>query len=172
MLQDTIHTNGRLKIREKHAITGDLIREEFSEHNVVTIQGASVFLERLTKNTGGSYIYTIYLGDDVGNGSLLNPESEKETYTGAIQNIIYQIPVNEITISYPDPFTFEIATVLSGTTILENMFPNEIDLRFTSATIRFANDDVFAYKRFPVRSLSRLVDIELIWTVSLKETAQ
>lgn len=166
---DNLHMNGRLKIREKDKQTGTILNEEFSEPNVVTVQGASIFLARATQNTGGSFINTIFLGDDVGNGNLLNPDPAEEYFTGSVQQIVYQVPSSDITITYPDPFTFEVATVLDGTSILENNFPFDIDMRFSSATIRFANGDAFAYKRFPVRSLSRLVDIELIWTVSLKE---
>lgn len=167
---DEMDLNGHLKIRDRDSVTGEILSEtEFSEHNVVTVQGASIFLERATQSQGGSYISTIYLGDDVGTGNLLNPEEERESYTGVVQQIVYEVPVSDITITYPDPFTFEVNTVLNGTTILENNFPFDIDMRFSSATIRFANGDAFAYKRFPVRSLSRLVDIELVWTVSLKE---
>lgn len=171
--KDNIDLNGHLQIRAKDAMSGDIIYSEaFDDHNVITSKGASIFLDRVTKSAEAAYITTIYLGDDVGNGNLLNPEEEKESYTNINQNIVYQIPVSDITLTYPDPFTFELATVLNGTAILDSMFPTDIDMRFTSATIRFSDDEVFAYKRFPVRSLSRLVDIELVWTVSFKEITQ
>jgi len=169
--KDTLHFNGHLRMRERDKASGVILSDE-GEGNVITTQGASIILNRMTQDTGGSFINTIYLGDDVGDGNLLAPAPEQDSFTGATQAIVYSVPYNDINIIYPDPYTFEVTTVLDGTSILDNNFPQEIDLRFTSATLRFDNLAAFAYKRFPVRSLSRLVDIEMIWTVSLIDIAQ
>lgn len=170
-MKDDLPLNGHLRIREKDALSGMILHEKnFDEHNVITLMGISKFIERTTQgNTGTSWIETIYLGDDVGSGNLLNPEEEKDTFTGATQHIVYEVPINSISITYPDPFTFEVSTVLNGTNILDSNFPGDIELRFTSASVRFSDGDVFSYKRFPVRSLSRLVDIELNWTISFNQ---
>lgn len=146
--------------------------DSFHEDNVITSQGAAELLGRMTRNTSATedaYVKTIAIGSDVGNGTLLNPQMADESFTAAMQDIVYEVPVGSVTITYPDPFTFEVNTVLDGTYILDTFFPTDIELRFTSATIRYANMKALSYKRFPVRSLSRLVDIEIRWTVSLKE---
>lgn len=164
-------------IRGDLAITSRLkedgrIIDQLDERNVVTAQGASDLLARVTKNdatVSNSYVKTIALGDDVGDGTLLSPEQASELSTGTMQSVVYTVPVSDITITYPTPFSFEISTVLDGTYILENFYPSDIEMRFTSATIRYESNKTLSYKRFPVRSLSRLVDIEIRWTISLKE---
>lgn len=163
--------NGDLGVYTRSKEDGTII-DSFEEHNVITAQGASEFLARLTKNdstVNNSYVRNIVLGDDVGTGTLLNPQSANETYTSTNQTSVYTISNNDITVTYPDPFTFEFNTILDGTYILDTYFPSDIEMRFTSATLRYNNGKTLAFKRFPVRSLSRLVDIEIRWTVSLKE---
>lgn len=165
---DDMKMYGHLSIKPTYKPTGQVI-DGFDDRNVITFQGTSTILNRITTPSGGSYVTHIALGDDVGNGTILQPEQATESLSGGSQAIVYEVPVNDITITYPNTYTFTMGTVLNGTDILDSNFPDEIDLRFTSATIRFNNGDVLSYKRFPVRSLSRLVDIEITWTISLKE---
>lgn len=170
--EQNISINGTLSINSINTEDGTII-DNIDECNVVTAQGASELLSRLTRNDStvtDSFIQTIALGNEVGTGDLLGPEPADESYTASKQDLIYTVPPEDISITYPDPFTFEISTVLNGTSIIESTFPQDIEMRFTSATIRYANSKALAFKRFPVRSLSRLVDIEIRWTVSLKSS--
>lgn len=74
-------------------------------------------------------------------------------------------------ITLPDGNTLQVGTLIDGKFVMDTYFPNEVDVVYNSATIRFENDEVFSYKRFPVRTISRLVDVQVIWTFYLVDSA-
>lgn len=159
---------GHLKITEICQLTGKEM-VVFDDKNVVTDAGFATFFQRATQNTGGSYLYNIVLGDDYGSGDLLNPEPASASYTQADQNDVYEIPNSDITFTYPTTNVVRLETTLDGTYIMDTFYPSETELQYTSATTRFQNGSVFSYKRFPVRSISRLVSIQIVWTITINE---
>lgn len=159
---------GHLKIIEICQVTGKEC-VVFDDENVVTDTGFATFFQRATQSTGGSYLHNIILGDDYGTGDLLNPEPADASYTQANQSVVYEIPNSDITFTYPTTNVVRFETTLDGTYIMDTFYPTETELQYTSATTRFQNATVFSYKRFPVRSISRLVSIQIIWTITINE---
>lgn len=146
----------------------------FDDDQAITLEGFSEMAKRMTYPTQhaditGSYFDHIVLGDDIGDGTIFQPEPATANMTAADQNVVYTIPAEDIIINYLSPTEFEFTTVLDGSLILDNYFPNEVDMRYTSATLRLANGKAFSYKRFDVKSLSRLVSIKIEWTIILSE---
>lgn len=141
----------------------------FDEDNVVTDAGFSTFFQRITSSSGGSYLYNIILGDDVGTGDVFTPEPAESSYTSANQNNVYEIPNADIVFTYPTANVIRMETTLNGDYIMNTFYPAETDLQYTSATTRYQDASVFSYKRFPVRSISRLVSIQIIWTITFTE---
>jgi hypothetical protein len=150
--------------------TGKVL-DTYSEDNVITVQGFSQMVKRLTfvdsnSQITNSYFHNFTLGIDVGSGTLLNPQQPTEFLTSANQTVVYAVPNSDMVYEYPNSKVFRFRTILDGDEIMNTVFPSEIEMRYTSATLRFGNGVTFSYKRFPVRSLSRLVDIEIIWTIT------
>lgn len=144
------------------------------EQNAITYEGFSEMVKRMTYPTqhadiNGSYFDHIVLGSDIGDGTLFQPTMATPELGAADQEIVYTIPREDIMINYISPTEFEFSTVLDGPLILDNYFPNEVDMRYTSATLRLQNGKVFSYKRFDVKSLSRLISIKIDWTIILSE---
>lgn len=165
---------GHLKMVTRDKTSNQVI-DEYSEDNVITLFGFSSLLKRFNKATddpeiSGSYLNTIMLGDDVGSGTLLVPEPANENLLSLDQNVVYEVDTADLTLTYNSSKQFEYTTILDGSFILDTYFPSEIEMRYTSATMRMANLGTFSYKRFPVRSLSRLVDIEITWTFTFAES--
>lgn len=165
--------SGHLTMTEINKETGERT-VVFDEDNVITLQGFSEIMKRITFPTDnteieGSYIYNIVLGDDIGTGTVFEPQAATSSLTETSQSVVYSIPREDINFNYVNSQTLELGTVLDGTAILNANFPTEVDMRYTSATVRYQNGKVFSYKRFPVRSLSRLVDIEIVWRISIVE---
>jgi len=155
--------------------TGEIKSSEtiFDEDNVITNEGLAEAMKRLTFPDGDSnavdaYVYNIVLGDDVGTGTLLDPQIAVSSLKSTDQSVVYEIPNSDISFTYTTSTELKLGTMLNGTSILDTYFPNDVDMRYTSATIRLKNGKSLSYKRFPVRSLSRLVDIEIIWTLTLE----
>ena len=173
-IESKFGVNGHLTMITKNRETGEII-DEFSEDNVITVFGFSELLSRFNKPTAdtsisGSYLYTIKLGDDVGTGTLLVPEDANESLLSVDQSVVYTVPNTDMVLTYLSSKEFKYSTVLNGQTILDTYYPTDIEMRYTSATMRLFNDGSFSYKRFPVRSLSRLVDIDITWTFTFAET--
>lgn len=173
-LSEQSNMKGHLTMTEIYKPTGER-NVVFDEDNVITIEGFSEVMKRITYTTSngdisGSYIHNIVLGDDVGSGTLFEPEDANNLLTAGSQSTVYTIPNEDINFNYLNSQTLEMGVVLNGTEILNANFPQEVDMRYTSATVRFYNGKCYSYKRFPVRSLSRLVDIEIIWRISLTES--
>lgn len=170
-LNDLNFINGHLNIKTISKETG-MVLDEFDDDNVITLQGYSEVLNRITledDSIDDSIIWTIYLGDDIGNGTIFNPQTAANTLTNLDQSVVYEVPREDMNLNYVTSRSLDLVTVLDGTQILDTLFPDEVDLRYTSATIRFRNERVLSYKRFPIRSLSRLVDVSITWNITFEE---
>lgn len=163
---------GILTIREICKSTGQII-DEYVDNNVITLQGINTLFLRMSlpDNDTTMKLSRFKIGIDYGENedlssgwTMLNPKPAQKTYTSLNQFVVYEVPESDMIFDYPDSNTLQAATLLDGKYILDSFFPGEVDLRYTSATFRFANETTFSYKRFPVRSLSRLIDVQLVWT--------
>lgn len=164
---------GHLKMVEINRETGER-SVVFDDDNVITLQGFQAIMDRILTETSepaisGAYIWNIVLGDDVGSGDQFSPEPADDTLTDSDQNVVYSIPNEDITFNNPTPKLLELGTILDGQAIMDSNFPTDVDMRYTSATIRFFDGKTLSYKRFPVRSLSRAIDIQITWQITFEE---
>jgi len=169
---------GILTIREIDKATGATL-SEFSDKNVITEKGMNALWKRLSlDDTNDDYRFSaFYLGEDYGAGedtgdwSIFLPRPAKKNFTDMNQQVIYQVDPTEMVYSFPDENVLEVATLLDGKNIMDTLFPNEVNAKYNSATLRVGNGTVFSYKRFGVRSISRLIDIQVIWTFTLMDSS-
>lgn len=164
--------SGFITIREICKLTRDVLFE-YEEENVITEQGINTLFLRMVlpdvENT--MKLSRFKLGIDFGveedNNStwnVLDPKPAQKHYTSLNQFTVYDVPEADMVFDYPDENTFQAATLLDGKYILDTFYTDDVDMRYTSATLRFFNETTFSYKRFPVRSLSRMIDVQIIWT--------
>lgn len=159
---------GSLEFVFRDKKTGEILDKD-TDHNIVTNIGMSQILRAITTPapTGGSLMYVLQnfrIGSDIGTGTLLAPEPAAAGYTALDQNPVYTVPHADLTITYPNYYTTEVVLVLDGDTIMAN-YPNEVDLRFSSAALYSGQDEVFAYRRFQTRTISREIVIDVKWTL-------
>lgn len=171
-LQDTYAISGVLTIREICKSTGSVL-SEYVDENVVTELGINtMFLRAFMDDPDETMkLSNFFLGidtgaeeDNAGGWDIFNPRPAQPYYTSLNQFSVYEVPESDMVIDYPSQNTLQAGTLLDGEFILNTFFPDAVDLRYTSATFRFANDTTFSYKRFPIRSLSRLIDVQIVWT--------
>lgn len=165
--------DGWITIREISKETGDVLYE-YTDKNAITDQGINtLFLRMALPNDVGSTmkLSRFKLGIDYGleeepnkTWSIFDPKPAQRYYTSMNQYVVYEVPESDMIFDHPEPNVFQASTLLDGKDILNTHFPDEVDLRYTSATFRFRNETTFSYKRFPIRSLSRLIDVQIIWT--------
>lgn len=169
--------NGVVTIRTICKQTGDVI-DEFKDNNVVTLNGMEHLWTRAEgdKKTSDYTIQNFVLGSDFGveeggDWSIFAPKPAQNNYTNENQFVIYEDSPTNTVFEYPDLNEMQVGTLLDGEAILDEYFPDEVTVRYNSATIRFGDGTVFSYKRFPVRSISRLVDVQILWTFTLVDSA-
>jgi len=158
--------SGDIKIVTKNKKSGEVI-DAFEEKNLVVTIGLDQILKALTtKDTNAFVIETISIGDDVGSGTVMNPEQPQLTYTKNNQNVLYSAPSDLFTISRPTETSVQLYATFDGERVMES-YPDSPNIIYTSATIRTVGDEVISYKRFPARTISRLISVDIIWTLNL-----
>lgn len=156
---------GHLQIVTKDIKTGEVI-DTFDDDNVYLEQGKTQALKAFVD--GGDFrIKSIYIGDDVGTGSIMQPEQPSANYTESNQDIVYEVPFeNEFYVTYPTYNQVRFTAAISGPNVMA-LYPNDPNVVYTSATIRTRDEKAIAYRRFPPRTISELVSVDLIWTLTL-----
>lgn len=158
---------GRLDLTMRNKNTGEVI-DEFGDNMVVRV-GMEQILRSITVASppGGSLQYILQefkLGSDIGSGTLLNPEPAQPDYTAANQTPVYTVPYGDLTINFPSYYAVEINLVLDGNEVMAQ-YPGDVDLRFSSAALYSGDGEVFAYRRFQTRTITREIVIDAKWTL-------
>jgi hypothetical protein len=96
----------------------------------------------------------------------MQPEKPSLSYTKTNQNVVFTAPPDLITISRPTSASVQIHATLDGERVMES-YPDSPNIIYTSATIRTVIGEVISYKRFPARTISRLISVDVIWTLTL-----
>lgn len=149
---------------------GKVVDHYGPEENMVLDSGVAAMWQRLGTVDGAKsfQLDTIHLGDDFGDPnrwSIFNPEPPTRAFTEATQNSTYAFTAVDYT--FPTDDVLRVVGFIEGTTFMDDNFPAEVDYRFTSMTLRFNNGTAFAYKRFPIRSVSRHVRVVIDWRFTI-----
>lgn len=169
--------NGVVSIKTICKKTGKVL-DEFKDSNVVTLGGMKKMWERTTSSGSvtDNTIQYFSLGKDYGieeggDWNIFSPKPAENTYTANNQFVIYNDNPSNTVYEYPSDNELQVGTLLDGEYIIDTFFDDEVTVMYNSATIRFGDGTVFSYKRFPVRSISRLVDVQILWTFTLVDSA-
>lgn len=164
MTQMGLTAKGVVTINTYEAGTQTLI-DSYKDNNTVTIEGITEVISRLLSNSGtsDSIVTRMVLGEDAGSGTMLSPSAAQPTLTSNDQSVVYEVRSQDLDISSSGARRIIASVMIEGSDIMNNQFPEDIVLNFCSSTLRFENGTTLAYKRFPVRTLSRLVDITITW---------
>lgn len=166
MFSNAIKMKGDVAIITREKATGKII-DTYEEKNLVVSVGMDQVLKAITtKDTNNFVIETISIGDDVGSGTVMNPEQPSTSYSKNNQNVIYSAPSDLFIISRPSETSVQLFATLDGERVMES-YPDSPNIIYTSATIRTVGDEVISYKRFPARTISRLISVDIIWTLTL-----
>ena len=158
---------GHVKMITRCLKTGDVL-DVFEDHNVFLDQGRTELIASFTQGGARAQgIKTIVIGDDVGTGTIMNPQPADVSLTEQNQTSVYQIdPINEISITYPSFNSVRITGSINGQVVMD-LYPDEPNVVYTSATIRLTDDKAIAYRRFPPRTISALISVDIIWTLTV-----
>lgn len=169
--------NGVITIRTLSKETGEVL-DEFVDNNVVTLNGMQKLWTRMasSENAAANKLSNFVLGSDYGveeggDWTVFSPKPANKEYTKDNQIDFYTDSESNIAFTYPSDTEMQVGTILDGTYIINNFFPDETIVFYNSATIRFGDGTVFAFKRFPVRSITKVVDVQISWRFTLVDSA-
>ena len=112
-------------------------------------------------------IRDIYLGDDVGTGDLNTPEQPQVTYDINDLNVVHQMGLPNV--FYPTEESVLFSKTIAGTSIVDSyntlyaLSGETADIN--SAALITGGIQPLSYKRFPVKVITRFINIEVRWTL-------
>lgn len=163
------YVKGEVRITMTDINTGEVVDSYGPSENMVVDIGVSTMWKRasMLDELNQFQLHTLHLGDDLGDDrwGIFNPEPPSRMFDQTNQNITYVIP--ETTYEYPTDEVLRATAYINGSELMEDNWPLEVDYRFTSMTLRFNNGEVFAFKRFPIRSISRHVHVTFDWRFTI-----
>ena len=158
-LDGKIH--GRLSIKSIDNNTGNII-DSFEDPNVIVLDAKQIVIQSISRSTNTYYLDRIKIGDDVGTGTPDVPETAVETYDENTMSIIYS-GGTPLTVGYSgNSVTFNIT--INGADVMTG-YPAETSKVINSAALHSVAGDVFAYRRFPQKSISNVIDLSIAWTI-------
>lgn len=165
MNDDTIGVFGHIEIETVCKKTGErtLI---FEDKNRVVNTGFQSFLGSLVDRDQYQYGFdAIYFGDDVGSGTIFDPEPATPEVTTSDQNTIYRVPNEDTFTQFPANNKLRFVAMIDGDDLFKTTgVPRNL---FTSVSIRNNRGDIVAYKRFAGISSSPLLSISIRWTITI-----
>lgn len=140
--------------------------------NKVLDVGIAALWQRLGGPDGANAnkFHNVYFGDDIGTGgswSIFNPQPVNQSFTSANQNVTHELNPSSVSFEYPTDDVLLVTAFVDGSQFMEDHFPNEVEYRFTSMTLRTLAGTPFAFRRFPIRSISRFVQVRIDWRFTL-----
>lgn len=142
----------------------DEVLDTFSEKQIIVLDAREALISGISDPSTGTTISSIKLGDDVGTGTIDNPQPALNTYDETTMNVIFDAPYTLIRTN-PTPISVSYAVTIIGVDVMA-LYPGDTSKIFTSAALHTGNGNVFSYKRFPKKSISELVNINIQWTLS------
>lgn len=152
---------GQFGIKLYNRETGEVV-DEYTDPNVVVLDAKEAIIKAVAGDSQG-FITGLKVGDDVGTGTSVDPEPADESYNESTMSVVHTYQ-GTFTIGYTNPTTVNFSGTISGADLMEN-YPNDNFKIITSAALHTNNGNVFAYKRFPQKSVSELLDISVIWKI-------
>lgn len=168
MIKNSLKLVGIFKCVERNTATGEIIDQTESQ-NIVTDIGIDQLLKSFTDASHiNKTVQTISIGNDIGNGTLLAPEQPDATVATSDHQTVFEIPSAEFFAEYPTPKSVRFYGTINGATVMA-AYPAEANVVYTSAMLKLGSLEPFAYKRFPARTISELISVDISWTITLQE---
>jgi len=156
--------------------SGDFLADGFITQMSITVSGAVSNNGSFTIQTVTTTTITTTAADTLTNegpiggvsingvGSPNNPVTAVDTYDATTMNIIFDSSY-VLTVGYPNATSVTFSTTILGVDVMA-LYPSETSKIFTSAALHTGNTKVFAYKRYPQKSISKVVDLAISWTIA------
>lgn len=134
-------------------------------YNVILNQTRTALTKCISSATPAPVVQTMRIGDDVGEGTIMEPQEATENLTEIDQTIVYSVPEEEFSVSYPSDRQVTFFATVNGASVMAE-YPNSPNVIYTSAVLLTTTGKAFSYKRFPARTISPLISVDISWTIT------
>lgn len=168
-LNDTISNSrikGSLSIMTTDKRTGEIL-DHYADSNVVVLDHRKIFVKLINQGLENYRVNRYKIGDDVGSGTESDPEPADETFTAVDQNVLYNT-TEGIQVSHSGDLLTIYNIFINGEDVMEE-HPTEDSISFTSIGLYSNNEILFSYKRFPARTITSTLNINILWRIYYEE---
>lgn len=158
---------GRFSVDLIDKETGEIV-ESYEDNNLIVDLAGQAIVNCVSGGLQSDWaINNVWIGDDVGTGDKFTPQAPQPDYTSANIDLIYQTPT--LNVAYPTPVSVMFNITIDGNVIVDasntkyGLTGDTADI--TSTALMTGNGSVFAYKRFPVKVITRFVNLLIRWTI-------
>jgi hypothetical protein len=164
---ENMNIKGELKIVTKSNETGEIL-DVFEDHNVILTTGKEEILKAMTVlDTNIHRVKTLKIGNDVGaTGTVLAPDDATADLTALDLAELYEVPDSAFFITYPSVNSVRFNASLNGVDVMAN-YPALPNIVYTSAMLETFGGVGVAYRRFPGRTISSLISVDITWTITI-----
>lgn len=163
---------GSVKFIEYNRVTGEVLNVE-EDHNVVVLDGMDEMLRAFTQplatgNINNHIVRTFKIGSDVGNGTDMEPEEPDWEYDGTEQNVLYALPDGSLEFTSVENQEVTVIGTIQGSEVL-NQNPGNSQVEYFSIGMYTGNGTLVAYRRFPERIITEVVNVRVEWTIGFDD---
>lgn len=159
--------DGNIILDENNKPVRGKVVGELDEKNIVLTQGKSLILRAFGEPGHSDYVVkTIKIGNDVGSGTILAPTPPTANLTEDDQDVVYTTPDEEFFVTFPTATSVRYLATINGANVMAE-YPALPNIVYTSASIYTISDQSITYKRFPARTISELISVDITWTITL-----
>lgn len=151
-IADGFVVGDKITVRNSINNDGEYTIAEISETVLVLSPSATLIGE-----TGTTNVF-------VSRGTPAEPTPPKNTYNENSMDVVFDAPY-VLNVGSLNPTTATFNVTIFGDDVMD-LYPSDSSKEFNSAALHTGDGRVFAYKRFPAKSISRLVDINITWSIS------
>lgn len=164
---ESLGVNGVLEMKTICNVTGEVL-DTFCDKNVVLNIGKESLLKSFTTlETNQFVINKLTIGNDVGvGGDVLSPIMATANMNQSEMSPLYEVTGEAFTITYPTQTSVRFRALLNGEEVMSN-YPTLPNIVYTSAMLTNLGGSAFSYRRFPGRTISSLISVEISWTITL-----
>lgn len=167
-MKDTIHQKARGHVEFLFTDKNGKVIDSVIEDNVVVNYSKTSIIQCIAGAQQNLYgIMGIQIGVDVGTGTKFIPEQPTAETDITAMDLLYQS--SGVEVAYPTPESVLFVLTIDGNVLVDaaqaKFTTTQETVDVTSAALITGNGNPFSYKRYPVKVVTRFINVTIRWTL-------
>lgn len=158
---------GRLEVELTDKITGEVV-DGLIENNIIVNHAKEAIIRCISDGVQDVYaVRKIQFGEDIGSGTAFDPEPPTAIYDESNMDSLYT--TTGVEFFYPTTTSVQFNVTIDGNVIVDahnTKHGTSVDTADVNSTALLTGaEKPFSYKRFPVKVVTRFVNVNVRWTL-------